>query len=52
MRTCRPKDRRAAKYDLLHTVRVHTGRDDDSFNCMGMTEVSACWSGFEKSMHL
>ena len=35
---CSPKDRAAAKYDLIHTVRVHTGREDDSFGCMGVGE--------------
>lgn len=34
----RPKDRHAAKYDLLTTVRTHTGSDDDSFSCMGLGE--------------
>ena len=25
----------AAKYELLHNVRVHTGQDDDAYGCMG-----------------
>ena len=23
------------RYQLLHTVRVHTGADDDAYSCMG-----------------
>ena len=36
--SCRPKDRSKAKYDLMKTVRTHTGSEDDSFGCMGVTE--------------
>jgi hypothetical protein len=27
--------RHTAKYQLLHNVRVHTGQDDESYDCMG-----------------
>jgi len=27
--------RRTAKYQLLHSVRVHTGQNDESYGCMG-----------------
>ena len=35
---CRSKDLTRAKYELMTTVRTHTGRDDDSFGCMGLAE--------------
>lgn len=25
----------SCRYQLMHTVRVHTGGDDDAYNCMG-----------------
>ena len=34
----RPKDARRAKYELMHTVRVHLGCEDDAFGCMGNGE--------------
>jgi hypothetical protein len=37
---CRPKDIRRAKYELVHTVRVHLGCEDDAFGCMGNGEDS------------
>lgn len=36
----RPKDLRRAKYELMHTVRVHLGCEDDAFGCMGNGEDS------------
>ncbi|EIE19204.1 very-long-chain 3-ketoacyl-CoA synthase [Coccomyxa subellipsoidea C-169] len=36
----RPKDIRRAKYELVHTVRVHLGCEDDAFGCMGNGEDS------------
>ncbi|KAK9791382.1 hypothetical protein WJX73_008524 [Symbiochloris irregularis] len=39
--TNRPADRAVAKYDLKHSVRVHTGRDDECFNCIGLAEDGA-----------
>ncbi|KFK39995.1 hypothetical protein AALP_AA3G316500 [Arabis alpina] len=34
----RSKDRRRAKYELAHTVRIHTGSDDRSFECATQEE--------------
>jgi hypothetical protein len=34
----RPKDLRRSKYELMHTVRVHLGCEDDAFGCMGNGE--------------
>lgn len=31
---------RRAKYELVHTVRVHLGCEDDAFGCMGNGEDS------------
>ncbi|BDA49612.1 3-ketoacyl-CoA synthase 11 [Coccomyxa sp. Obi] len=36
----RPKDIRRSKYELVHTVRVHLGCEDDAFGCMGNGEDS------------
>nr|AHM24986.1 fatty acid elongase 1 protein [Brassica rapa] len=30
----KPGDRRRSKYELVHTVRTHTGADDKSFRCV------------------
>nr|AGG87086.1 fatty acid elongase 1 [Crambe hispanica subsp. abyssinica] len=30
----KPRDRRRSKYELVHTVRTHTGADDKSFRCV------------------
>lgn len=32
------KDRRRAKYELVHTVRTHKGADDNSYNCVFQKE--------------
>ncbi|XP_042052234.1 3-ketoacyl-CoA synthase 2-like [Salvia splendens] len=37
----RPSDRRRAKYQLLHTVRTHTGSDDRSHACVFQQEDDA-----------
>ncbi|EOA19064.1 hypothetical protein CARUB_v10007737mg [Capsella rubella] len=34
----RSKDRKRAKYELVHTVRVHTGADDRSYECATQEE--------------
>ncbi|KNA08110.1 hypothetical protein SOVF_165650 [Spinacia oleracea] len=34
----KPKDRRIAKYELVHTVRTHKGSDDNSYNCVFQRE--------------
>ena len=35
---CRPQDAKAAKYELVTTVRTHLGSEDDAFGCMGVAE--------------
>ncbi|CAE5982764.1 unnamed protein product [Arabidopsis arenosa] len=34
----RSRDRKRAKYELVHTVRIHTGSDDRSFECATQEE--------------
>ena len=36
--TCRPRDARRAKYELVTSLRTHLGREDDAFGCMGTGE--------------
>ena len=44
----RPKDARRSKYELMHTVRVHLGCEDDAFGCMGNGEDA---EGIKASAH-
>lgn len=46
------KDKRRAKYKLLHTVRTHKGSDDKSYNCVFETEDSEGKSGISLSKDL
>ena len=40
-----------AKYQLAHTVRVHTGAGDASYGCMGWCAVAAAFSRASAAPH-